>query len=55
MLYIGLYREKNEKIFVSETIKPRAMIFGTSGFLPSLFKLYPWGQNGPTPGVTCFT
>ena len=28
MLYIGLNREKHEKIFLSETIKPRAMIFG---------------------------
>ena len=28
MLYIGLYREKHEKIFLSETIRPRAMIFG---------------------------
>ena len=28
MLYIGLKREKHEKIFLSETISPRAMIFG---------------------------
>ena len=28
MLYIGLNREKHEKIFLSETIRPRAMIFG---------------------------
>ena len=27
MLYIGLNREKHEKIFLSETIRRRAMIF----------------------------
>ena len=33
MLYIGLYREKHEKIFLSETTKPRAMIFGIKHYL----------------------
>ena len=28
MFYIGLYREKHEKIFLSETIWHRALIFG---------------------------
>ena len=28
LLYIGLNRVKPEKIFLSETIRPRAMIFG---------------------------
>ena len=28
MFYIGLYREKHGKIFFSETIMPRALIFG---------------------------
>ena len=28
MFYIGLYREQHEKIFFSETTKPRALIFG---------------------------
>ena len=28
MFYVGLYREKHEKIFLSETIKHRALIFG---------------------------
>ena len=28
MLYIGLNREKHEKIFLSETIRPRTMILG---------------------------
>ena len=30
MLYIGLNRVKHEKIFWSETIRPRAMILGMS-------------------------
>ena len=28
MLYIGLNREKHETIFLSETIRPRAICFG---------------------------
>ena len=28
MFYIGLYREKHGKIFLSETIRLRALIFG---------------------------
>ena len=28
MFYIGLYREVQGKIFLSETIRPRALIFG---------------------------
>ena len=28
MFYIGLYREKHEKIFMSETTRPIALIFG---------------------------
>ena len=28
MFYIGLYREKHEEIFLSETIRLRALIFG---------------------------
>ena len=42
MFYIGLYREKHENIFLSETIRPRALIFGMKHHLvdlPSLFKL----------------
>ena len=27
-LYIGLHSEKHEKIFLSETIRPRDLIFG---------------------------
>ena len=33
MLYIGLNREKHEKIFLSETIRPRTMILGMSHHL----------------------
>ena len=58
MVYIGLYREKHEIIFLSETTRTRALIFGmkhylASGPLPSLFKLYPWAKNGRALGVTC--
>ena len=28
MFYIGLYREQHKKIFLSETTRPRALIFG---------------------------
>ena len=28
MFYIGLYLEQHEKIFVSETTRPRALMFG---------------------------
>ena len=81
MIYIGLYREKHDKIFLSKTTKLEALIFGIkhhhvnlyqvcsnyilhkekhekvflSETLPSLFKLYPWGQKWPASGVTCFT
>ena len=51
MLYIGLNRETHEKIFLSKTIRPRAMIFGKSVTL----WIMPLGpKSGPTPGVTYF-
>ena len=28
MFYIGLYREQHEKIFLSETTRPRALVLG---------------------------
>ena len=50
-----LNREKHGKIFLSETIRPRALIFGIvaspSGPLPSLFKLC---QKWPHPGGHIF-
>ena len=60
MFYIGLYIEKHEKIFMSETIWPSldiwyAHVASPGRPLPSLFKLCPWGQKWPHPGVTCFT
>ena len=33
MLYIGLYREKHEKIFLSEITRPRAILFGMKHYL----------------------
>ena len=53
MLYIGLNREKHEKIFLSETIRPRAMIFGM--YRHHLVDYAPGAKNGPAPGVTSFT
>ena len=59
MFNIGLYSEKREKkIFWSETIWPSLVIWyvASHGGPPtSLFKLCPWGQKWPHPGVTYFT
>ena len=40
MFYIGLYREVRGKIFLSETIRNRALA-SPGGPLPSLFKVWP--------------
>ena len=45
MPYIGLNREKHEKIFLSESIRPRAMIFGMEHHLVD----FPLGQKWPSP------
>ena len=37
MFYIGLYREKDEKIFLSETTMPRALIFGMKHYLVNFY------------------
>ena len=59
MFYIGLYREQHEKIFLSETTRPRALIFGMYYHLVDLYQVYlnyiPGAKNGLTPVVTCFT
>ena len=59
MLYIDLYREKREKIFLSETTRPSALIFGMKQHLVNFYQVcsnYTSGaKNGPAPGVTCFT
>ena len=51
MLYIGLYREKHEKIFLSETTRPRAMIFDMKHYLVIFYQVcsnYTSGaKNGP--------
>ena len=50
-IYIGLYIGKNiEKIFLSETIRPRALIFGMKHHLVDLYqvcsKYAPGDKNG---------
>ena len=59
MFYIGLYREQHEKIFLSETTRPRALIFGMKQRLVDFYQVCsnytPGAKNGPAPGVTCFT
>ena len=55
MFYIGLYREKHEKIF-SETTRHRALIFGMWHHLVDLYQVCsnhtPGDKDGPAPGVT---
>ena len=51
MFYIGLYREKHEKIFLSETRKPRLLIFVMWHHLMDLYQVCsnnaPGVKNGP--------
>ena len=58
MFYIGLYGE-NEKIFLSDTIRPIALTFGMLHDLVDHNQVCsnnaPWAKNGPAPGITCFT
>ena len=48
---IGLYREKHGKIFTSEIVRPRALIFGMKHHLMDLYKACsnytPRAKNGP--------
>ena len=57
--YIGIYGEKYEKIFLSETKRPRALIFGMKHHLVDLCQVCssetPGAKNGNAPGITCFT
>ena len=59
MFYISLYREKHEKIFLSGTIWPRALIFGMKHHLVDSYQLCsnnaPGDQKWLHPVVTCFT
>ena len=54
MFYIGLYREKLGKIFLSETIRPRVLIFGMLHHLVNLYQVcsryIPGAKNGPASG-----
>ena len=49
-----LIQEKHEKIFFSETIMPRALIFGMKHHLVDLYQVCinhaPGAKNGPAPG-----
>ena len=53
MFYLGLYRGKHGKLFLSETIRPRALIFGMRHHLVDLYQVYsnyvPWVNNCPAP------
>ena len=59
MFYIGLYREKHEKIFLSKTTRPRALIFGMMHILVVFYQICsnysPGAKNRQAPEVTCFT
>ena len=54
MFYIGLYRDKHETIFLSETIRPRALIFSMYHNLVNLHQVCsnyaPGAKNGPALG-----
>ena len=56
MFCIGLYRDKHGKTFLSETIRPRALIFVMQNDLLDLYQVCsnyaPRAKIGPTPGVT---
>ena len=53
----GLYREKHGKIFLSETIRPRALIFGMKHHLTDQYQVClnyaPGAKNGPAQGSHC--
>ena len=53
MLYIGFNRKKHEKDFLSETIRPRALIFGMMHYLVVIYQVcsnIPLGPKWPHPG-----
>ena len=53
------FQDETLKIFLSETTRPRALIFGMYYHLVDIYQVfsnYPHGaKNGPAPGITCFT
>ena len=54
MFYIGLYMENHKKIFLSETTRSRALIFGMKHHLVNLYKVcsnyIPGAKIGPPQG-----
>ena len=54
MFYIGLYRADHEKIFLSETTRPGALIFGMKHHQVILYQVcsnyIPGTKNGLRPG-----
>ena len=54
IFYTGLYRVNMEKIFLSEAIRPRALIFGMQHKLMDVYQVcsnYASGaKNGPAQG-----
>ena len=52
-------REKHGRIFLSETIRPRALIFGMKHHRMDLCQVCsnytPGAKNGPARGITCYT
>ena len=50
MYYIGLYKEKHEKIFLSKTTRPRAFMFGMKHHPVNLYQVcsnyIPGAKNG---------
>ena len=55
MLYIGLYKENMMKSCLSETKKPRALLFNMLHHLVVFYRVYsnnvPGAKNGPITGV----
>ena len=53
MFYLGLYGGKCEKNFLSETTRPRTLIFGIQHHLVDLYQVCsnytPGAKNGPAP------
>ena len=57
MLYIDFYMEKHEKIFLSETTRPRALIFGMKHHLVDFYQVcsnYTLEPKVASPGSHMF-
>ena len=57
IFYIGLYRIKRKKIFLSDSIRPRALIFGMKYHLVKRYQACSnfglSANNGPVLAFTC--